>query len=61
MLRHVRIILRARRFARLREYRRLCDPNWLAAIRPPASDHPRRLTDDEAVDLIREHFRTDGQ
>lgn len=45
MLRHVgtkytpyqliRMTLRARRLARLREYRRLCDPGWLAAIRTP--------------------------
>jgi hypothetical protein len=45
MLRHVgtrytpyqliRMMVRARRLARLREYRRLCDPGWLAAIRPP--------------------------
>jgi hypothetical protein len=28
------MVLRARRYARRREYWRLCDPAWLAAIKP---------------------------
>jgi hypothetical protein len=31
----ITMILRARRYARHREYQRLCDPGWLAAIKPP--------------------------